>query len=172
MTDRFLKLGAVVFLAGAGLALVPAPVRAQATHDLDTYSYEALVRDLTDELETAGLDLDTEYSLDELKSAIMDALSQDFVDPAGDDESAITAADLEAEMAEAHTTLGQVVDAALARADELSIRRGSAAGTMVQIKWPLDSVSSECGRNERGCATPRAAYGQVAPATARTIKQH
>lgn len=129
MANRLVKLGLVVLTAGVALAL--AQSRVQATDDLDSYSDEQLQRDLTDELDDiyAQVDADGEYDLDVLRTAILDALGDD-----GDEgyEEEIDLADLNQEMEEAGTTLEDVVDEALARADELALRKGSSSWTIVQ----------------------------------------
>ncbi len=129
MANRLFKLGLVVLAASVGLAL--AQSRIQATHDLDTYTDEQLQRDLTDELDDIydQVDADGDYDLDVLRTAILDALGDD-----GDEgyEQEIDLADLNEEMAEAGTTLEDVVDEALARADELASRTGSSSWTIVQ----------------------------------------
>ncbi len=125
MLNRLVKLGCVVLLGGAGLALGRSPVRAD--HDLDSYSDEQLEADLIAELDDIEVgdggqfEPDGEYALGGLRGAIFSALHDD-----GDDasESDIDFADLVDEMTEAGTTVGAVVDEALAEADELAGRDG------------------------------------------------
>lgn len=121
MPRRLFQLGLVACFAGAGLAAAEA--RAHDPRNLDEYSTAQLQRDLEDELDDIYAELDdpdAEYNLDVLREDILDALGN-----GGDEgyESEIDLADLEAEMEEAETSLEDVVDEALARADELALRR-------------------------------------------------
>ena len=123
MSNRLLTLGLVVLAAGSGLAL--AQPRGGPDRDLDTYSDERLAADLFAELDDIPefkKAPDEEYQITELRGDIMDALSDqdDQDDPAEQD---IDRADLDAEMSEAGTTLEEVVDEALVRADELALQQ-------------------------------------------------
>lgn len=132
MRNRLLSLGCVVLLGGAGLALGRSPVRPD--HDLDSYSDEQLEAGLFAELDDIEVgdggqfEPDGEYALGELRGAIINALHDD-----GDDESEsdIDFADLVDEMSEAGTTVGAVVDEALAEADELAGRNGPRSGILL-----------------------------------------
>ena len=79
MSHRILNLSAVFILAGAGLAFVQLPV--QAMHDLDLYKEARLQKDLNDELddilvsEGGQMEPDASYSIEELRTAILGALS-------------------------------------------------------------------------------------------------
>ena len=103
MSYRLRQLALVACFAGIGLTA--AKSRARSPHDLDSYTDAQLQRDLEDELDDIYPklgDADGEYSLDDLKSDIMDALG-DEGDTGNEDE--IDMADLNAEMTEAGTTL-------------------------------------------------------------------
>ncbi|HEY7685856.1 MAG TPA: hypothetical protein VH833_07095 [Gemmatimonadales bacterium] len=140
MANRAFKLSMIVLVAGVGLALVQP--RGRATDDLDSYTDEQLQRDLTDELDDiyAQADADGEYDLDVLRTAILDALGD-----AGDEgyEDEIDLADLNQEMEEAGTTLEDVVDEALARADELALRKRSSSWTIVQAGFSGNSFHAQ-----------------------------
>jgi hypothetical protein len=133
LRNRLLKLGCVVLLGGAGLALGRSPVRAD--HDLDSYTDEQLEADLLAELDDIEVgdggqfEPDGEYALGELRGAIINALQD-----GGDDESEsdIDFADLVDEMSEAGTTVGAVVDEALAEADEMALQDGLRSRILVE----------------------------------------
>jgi hypothetical protein len=117
-------LALVACLAGAGLAV--AGGRARGPHDLDSYTDAQLKRDLDAELDDIYKKLgdpNGEYNLDALKTDILEALD----DNGEGAEDEIDIADLNDEMTEAGTTLEDVVDDALAKADELSYRQASPA---------------------------------------------
>lgn len=138
MSHRIFKLGLIVFLAGAGLALIQFPV--QANHDLDAYSDTQLSRDLNDELDDIyqmGLQPNSRYSLDVCKNMMMEALSDD-----GDAgyENEIDYSDLETEMEEADTDLEDEVVQGLVRADQISFRRESPPSWgFVRVSTSIDS---------------------------------
>jgi hypothetical protein len=166
MSNRLFTLSVVVLAAGLGLALVQS--RVQAVHDLDSYSDEQLQRDLSDELDDIYAQLedpDGEYDLDVLRTAILDALGDD-----GDEgyEQEIDLADLNAEMEEAGTTLGDVVDEALARADELASRNGSPSWTIVQASF---SGRSRNAQSQDRRTKPKVAIDQTAPSVRGYIRK-
>ena len=123
MSHRLQRLALVVCLAGAGLAAAGARFRSpHGPHDLDSYTDAQLKRDLDAELDEIFSKLgdpDSEYNLDVLHDDILAALG-DNGDGAEDE---IDLADLNDEMTEAGTTLEDVVDDALAKADELGSAR-------------------------------------------------
>ena len=172
MSNRLFKLGVVVVVAGLGLALVQSRVesRVQADHDLDSYSDEQLQTDLTDELDDIYAELDDpdgEYDLDVLKADILDALG-DEGDEGDAEEMEIDLADLNEEMAEAGTTLEDVVDEALARADELAARRGSSSRTIVQATF---SGRSRNAQSQDRRTKPKVAIDQTARAVRGYIRK-
>jgi hypothetical protein len=148
VAHRLFKLSSVVFLAGAGLALVQSPVQAQkpvqARHDLDSLPPERLQRDLEAEFypilfhgdQEAD---DEEVTLDAMRRAIDDAFSLDARDDPESPASEVDKADLEAEMEEDGTSLEAVIDEALTEADELSARKASPSWTIVQVSSSGDS---------------------------------
>lgn len=160
MSHRILNLSAVFILAGAGLAFVQLPV--QAMHDLDLYEEARLQQDLVDELddilvsEGGQMEPDTLYSIEELRAAILDALSNE-----GDEglENEIDRADLDMEMEEADTTVEDVLDEALAEADLIASQSGISSWTFVQVNSPNDSLLYAQSRNQR--STPRAVIPTV-----------
>jgi hypothetical protein len=163
MHRYLLRLTLVVLLATAALPLTPSRVR--AANDLDSFSDAQLERDLADELDDvySQLDPDEEYSLEELHDAIMEALSDD-----GDEEDAeeeeIDEEDLEGEMEEDGTTLEDVVQAALLRADEMASWTGPASSSD-----GLRTVAQD--RNRRnGFSKPQTANQQVLRGILSTIR--
>jgi len=177
MSNRLFKLSLVVLAAGLGLALVQS--RVQAEHDLDSYPDSILERDLSDELDdiyTQVDDPDGEYDLDVLKAHILDALGDN-----GDEgfETEIDLADLNEEMEEAGTSLEDVVDEALARADELASRRGLPSWTVVQVTSSAVSPSfrfrnaglrTNAQDRSPGLTTARVAVNQVKDKTIATVR--
>ncbi|MEO8139009.1 MAG: hypothetical protein ABI742_05145 [Gemmatimonadota bacterium] len=140
MSHRLQRLALVVCLAGAGLAAAGARFRSpHGPHDLDSYSDAQLKRDLDDELDDIYAELgdaDGEYNLDVLKEDILAALGDDG-DSGYEDE--IDYADLEDEMKEDGTTLEDVVDDALAKADEL----GSAGAPVSLFHYASFSATAQ-----------------------------
>lgn len=129
MLYRLQRLALATCVAGAGLAAVVPRLR--PTHDLDSYTDAQLKRDLDDELDDIYQKLgdpDGEYDLTDLKEDILAALGDDGDEGNEDD---IDLADLNDEMSEAGTTLEDVVDDALAKADELSLRPQDRSWTVV-----------------------------------------
>lgn len=182
MRNRLLKLGCVVLLAGAGLALGRFQVRAD--HDLDSYSDEQLEAYLLAELDDieaghgGNLQPDGEYALGSLRSAIFNAL-QDGGDDEG--ESEIDFADLVEEMSEAETSVGDVVDEALAEADELAGRNGPCSRLLVQgrpggdaraLQFRLAGSSSRPqSLNQRGFTTTSVAIRQTVVVTVAAVRR-
>ncbi len=161
MSNRLFKLTLVVLLAGSGLALVQ--FRVQAAHDLDRYTDEQLQEYLFAELDDMSQfeSPDEQYDIDELRSAILTALS-DEGDEDDEGEQQIDRADLVEEMNEAETTVEDVVDEALARADELASRTGSPSWTIVQVSSPNVGLSPNAqDRNQSGHTTARVAITEV-----------
>ena len=155
MSHRKLNLSAVFLLAGASLAFVQLPV--QAMHDLDLYEEVRLQKDLDDELDDilvskgGQMEPDALYSIEELRTAILVALSDD-----GDEglENEIDRADLEMEMEEAKTTVEDVLDEALAEADLIASQSEISSWTFAQVNSPNDSLLYAQSRNQR--STPNA----------------
>lgn len=155
MSHRKLNLSAVFLLAGASLAFVQLPV--QAMHDLDLYKEVRLQKALYDELDDilvskgGQMEPDALYSIEELRTAILDALSDD-----GDEglENEIDRADLEMEMEEAKTTVEDVLDEALAEADLIASQSEISSWTFAQVNSPNDSLLYAQSRNQR--STPNA----------------
>ena len=157
MSHRKLNLSAVFLLAGASLAFVQLPV--QAMHDLDLYKEVRLQKALYDELDDilvskgGQMEPDALYSIEELRTAILDALSDD-----GDEglENEIDRADLDMEMqeAEADTTVEDVLDEALAEADLIASQSEISSWTFAQVNSPNDSLLYAQSRNQR--STPNA----------------
>jgi hypothetical protein len=120
--------------------------------DLDAFTDARLDRDLEAELDDIYEDLDPDEteSLDDLRDAILSALSDD-----GDDgvETEISEEDLEAEMQEAGTTLQACVGRGLQQADLLAFGRQP-------LQWAIVWVSSLAQRGD-GMTTPRLAVRQV-----------
>ena len=182
MRNRLLKLGCVVLLGGAGLALGRFQVRAD--HDLDSYSDAQLEADLIAELDDievgdgGNLEPDGEYALGALRSAILNALHDD-----GDDasESEIDYPDLVDEMSEAGTTMGAVVDEALAEADEMALQDGrrsrilAAGGLGGETRGYRIHLASFSTRpqslNQRGFTTTSVAIQQTVVATVAAIRR-
>ena len=155
MSHRILNLSAVFILTGAGLAFVQLPV--QAMHDLDLYKEARLQKNLNDELddilvsEGGQMEPDASYSIEELRTAILDALSDQ-----GDEglENEIDRADLDMEMKEAKTTVEAVLDEALAEADLIASESDISSWAFTQINSPNDSLLYAQSRNQR--STPNA----------------
>jgi hypothetical protein len=176
-------LCAVVAVAGAALALVQSHVqpRVQTDRDLDGYSDEQLETDLADELDDIFAELggpDAQYALDDLKTAILDALG-DEGDEGDEEEMEIDLADLNAEMAEAGTTLDDVVDEALAEADRQASRRASPSWTVVHVtssavspSFTFDNAGLRPNAQDRrpGFTTARVAVNQVKDRTIAAIR--
>ena len=160
MSHRKLNLSAVFLLAGASLAFVQLPV--QAMHDLDLYEEAQLQEDLVDELddilvsEGGQMEPDALYSIEELRAAILGALSDQ-----GDEglEKEIDRADLDMEMEEADTTVEDVLDEALAEADLIASESDISSWAFTQINSPNDSLLYAQSRNQR--STPRAVIPTV-----------
>lgn len=180
MSNRLFKACVVVVVAGAGLALVESRVqpRVQADHDLDSYSDEQLQTDLTDELDDIYAELgdpNAQYALDDLNTAILDALG-DEGDEGDEEEMEIDLADLNAEMEEAGTTLDDVVDEALAEADRQASRRPSPSWTVVQVTssaaFRLHNAGPRPNAQDRrpGFTTARVAVNQVKDRTIAAIR--
>ena len=171
MSNRLFKLSMVVLLAGAGLALVQSRVqpRVQTDRDLDAYSDEQLETDLADELDDIFAELgdpDAQYALDDLKTAILDALG-DEGDEGDEEEMEIDLADLNAEMEEAGTTLDDVVDEALAEADRQASRGASPSWTVVHV---TSSARPNAQDRRPGFTTARVAVNQVKGRTIAAIR--
>ena len=164
---RLFSMGLVALLTGAGLA--PGRFWVRQDHDLDSYSDAQLTRDLDAELDDievgdgGQLQPDGEYPLAELKRDILDALSDDGDDA---DESEIDLTDLEAEATEAGTTLEDVVDAALERADELAAARSPS----VQFQYASFSLMPQ-SRDQKGFTTTSMAIKQTVVLTIATIRR-
>jgi hypothetical protein len=176
MKHRLLNLGLVGLLAGAGLA--PGAYQGRADHDLDSYSDAELIKDLTAELDDievgdgGQLEPDGEYALEELRSAILFALSDDGDDAA---ERDIDFTDLEDEADEAGTTLEDVVDAALARADELALRaeprvRRASVSDTPRFRYASTSLAVQ-SRDQKGFTTTSVAIRQTVVLTVSTIRR-
>jgi hypothetical protein len=136
------------------------PIEGQVK-DLDALSPATLDRDLEAELDDIyqSLPPDRLDSLDDLMDHILEALSDD-----GDDgtEQDIDEENLEAEMEEAGTSLEDVVEAALERADRLAT--GPRPPT-----WAIVPVTSLAQRGD-GMTTPRIAVAQVKGSLIQTIR--
>lgn len=145
-----------------------ADARRPAYRDLDAISDADLRRDLIAELDDIEFPPDEQHALGELREVILDALGDDG-DDAGDEaaEEEIDLSDLEAEMEEAELSLEEVVDASLARADEL-VRRDEPA------QWALATsngvhtwgyvgltVASQSRNARRGFTSTRVAIQQT-----------
>lgn len=161
MSQRLFILSTVILIAGAGLAYAQCPVPAK--HDLDLYSEEQLKADLYDELDDilvsqgGQMEPDEEYSIDDLRAAILKALSDE-----GDTglETEIDRCDLDTEMQEAGTTVEKVLDEALAAADLKASQKKSTHWTFVRVKSVIDSrVYATTKRNRK--STPSAAISEV-----------
>jgi len=171
MSNRLFKLSLVVLLAGSGLALVQ--FRVQPAHDLDTYTDEQLQEALFAELDDMPQiqSPDEQYDIEELRSAILTALS-DEGDEGDEAEQEIDRADLDEEMSEAETTVGDVVDEALARADELASRTGSPSWTIVQVRFHNAGLSPNAqDRNQSGHTTSRVAIREVASTVISNVRR-
>ena len=112
------------WLLVASLTLAPAPVRNAPRTDLDSFSDERLDRDLQAELNAVLKHHRPDETGDvaTMQDEIMEALSDDSDEG---DAGEISFADLEAEMHEDHTTVADVVHAALEHLDQASLRRSS-----------------------------------------------
>lgn len=161
MWNRAVKLGLVVLLAGAGLAL--GEFRVRPDHELDDYSDAQLGEYLNAELDDIEVSdggqfaPDDDYSLTELQGAILQALHDDGDDG---DEDNIDFADLEDEMDEAGTTLPACIHNALILADEMSLREGSPSYTFQNAGFSLVAQS----RKTNGFATTSVAIARAVPA--------
>jgi hypothetical protein len=164
---RLFTVGLVVLLAGSGRAPGTAPVGPD--HDLDTYTDAQLTADLDAELDDievgdgGTLQPDGEYPLDELRGDILEALSDDGDDA---DESDVDYADLEDEASEAGTTLEDVVDAALARADQLA----AAGSPSVRYHYAGFSLAAQ-SRNQKGFTKTSVAIHETVVLTIATIRR-
>ena len=150
----------------AMLALIPWPVETQAD-DLDTIDDATLLRLLEAELDdiyTMFDDPDSEVPLSDLRDAMLDALGDEG--DAGDaDEEEITFEELTEEMAEADTSLAEVLDGALKEADDLASIDGP-GWSIVRVGMTLERVAQ---RRTNGRTTPRQAARQAARAIVRKI---
>ena len=150
----------------AMLALIPWSVETQAD-DLDTIDDATLLRLLEAELDdiyTMFDDPDSEVPLSDLRDAMLDALGDEG--DAGDaDEEEITFEELTEEMAEADTSLGEVLDGALKEADDLASIDGP-RWSIVRVGMTLERVAQ---RRTNGRTTPRQAARQAARAIVRKI---
>ena len=150
MLHRILNLRAISLLAGAALAFVQLP--AQAIHDLDLYEKAQLQEDLVDELddilvsEGGQMEPDTPYDIEELRAAILDALSD-----RGDEglENEIDRADLDKEMEEAKTNVEAVLDEALAEADLAASESEISSWNFTRVNALNDSLLYAQTRNQR-----------------------
>lgn len=150
MSHRIRKLSAIFAVAIAGMAIVQFPVH--AIHDLDLYSDDQLNRDLYDELDDilvsqgGQMEPDEEYSIEELRTEILDALADQGDEGLEDD---IDRADLDLEMQEANTTVEEMLDDALAEADLVASQSEIALGDFVKVNFPSDSLFYAQSRNQR-----------------------
>jgi hypothetical protein len=165
MSYRLRQLALVACFAGIGLIAAKSQVR--SPHDLDSYTDAQLERDLLDELDDIYAELgdpDGEYDLDVLKADIMDALGD-----AGDEgyEDEIDMADLVDQMSEDSTTVEDVVDEALERADELSARTESPGWRIVPVGFSGLGLSTQ-GHDRRSKA--KVAVEQTAKALRDAIR--
>jgi hypothetical protein len=126
----------------AVLALVQLPVHTQV-RDLDLLDDATLQRDLEAELDDIYADFDPngQFPLEELKAAMLEALSDD-----GDED-----------MEEADTTIEDVLDMALAEADAIA---SSQPQTWSIVRVGVSS-SSAAQRRGNGRTTPRQATQQA-----------
>lgn len=155
MSHRIVNLSAIFAITIAGMAIIQFPV--QAMHDLDLYSDARLQKDLYDELDdilvsqSGQMEPDAEYSVEELHTAILDALSDQ-----GDEglENEIDKADLDMEMEEANTTVEDVLNEALADADRIASQSETSSWTFSRVNSPNDSLLYAQSRNQR--STPNA----------------
>jgi hypothetical protein len=171
VTNRLWKVGLVLVVSGTALALAQLRLDAtaaprRATSDLDGYSDAQLTRDLTDELNDIfeGLPPDKQYPLDALEEAILEAFSDD-----GDEgfESEIDMEDLDEEMEEAQTSLDDVVEAALERADQIAFRETSPSGS---VSFQFATFSAQT-RNQRGFSTSRVTVQETVRGTVASIRR-
>jgi hypothetical protein len=157
----FTRVGLVVMLA-----FIPWSAHTQAD-DLDEIDDATLLRLLEAELDDIYAvfdDPESEVSLSDLKAAMLYALGDegDESDPA---EEQITFEELNDEMAEADTSLGEVLDDALEEADGLA-SIGGPAWSIVRVGITLDRVAQQ---RVNGRTTPRQAARQAARALVRKI---
>jgi hypothetical protein len=163
MSRRLLTCAACV--VASALVLSPYWALAQIS-DLDELDDATLERDLEAELDDIYdlLDEDAEYPLAQLKAAMLTALG-DEGDAGDEDEEEITLAELEQEMAEADTSLEQVVDDALEAADVLASTETPRAWTIVGVSLARGPAAQRRGN---GRTTPRQAVLQGTRAIVRT----
>ncbi len=139
------------------LALAGTGVGTQAI-DLDRLDDATLARGLVAEMDDIYEDMapDGDYPLDDLKAALLDALG-DEGDEDDELEQEITLKALEAEMAEADTTLDDVLDRALDAADAVATRRPRPA-SIVRVAAASGLAAQRRGN---GRTTPRQAILQA-----------
>jgi hypothetical protein len=154
MVTRLVRIGVVVLLAGAGLALTRGDAR--RSHDLDSYTDAQLEEDLRAELDDlfepdGELDPNKAYPVAELEEAILDALHDEGDDEEEDD---VDFQDIVDEMSEAETTPDACIEEAVGLADEFS----SAATPSRDGSESLFRYASLAqGRKRNGFATSRTA---------------
>lgn len=158
MGNRLVRIGVVVLLAGAGLALSGGGVG--RSHDLDSYTDAQLTADLNAELDDllapeGELELDTEYPVTELREHILDALSDEGDDD--EEEAEIDFQDLVDEMAEAGTTTEACIANAVLLADEYSSIDAAPTNRVQSLVRNVSFVEAGQGRKRNGFATSRTA---------------
>ena len=155
MLNRLVRIGVVMLVAGAGLALSRGTTR--RSHDLDSYTDAQLERDLRAELDDllapeGDLDPNKAYPVAELEEHIMDALSDEGDDDEAEEE--IDFEDLTDEMAEAGTTTEACITEAVNLADEFSSAETSRTESLFRNASFDPSMQ---GRKRNGFATSRTA---------------
>jgi hypothetical protein len=177
MSHRVLRSTLVVFVAAAGLVMVQHPAYGQqglhVTHDLDTWGYERIEKDLEEELEdlisgpASGL-----QNAPQITGAILRDLTDDMH---GDDDDDISGDDLEAEMEEAgfptfaqtgdhYAGLKAMIQEATSQASQMASGPSLGVTLLTVVDRPVLQARQTLAQKAATCAArngARAAKGQA-----------
>lgn len=177
MSSRVWSVAAAAALAAAGIGLVQPRVQAARVParqaDLDRYSDAQLTRMLIaeiDDIYEVGPPGE-QHPLATLQEEILDALSDEGDDA---DEDDIDREDIDDELEEADTSVDEVLEDALATADQLALREGAPSRSLAAggSTARLAAFHPEAQpRNRRGFTTKRVAVRETAKALVVAIRQ-
>lgn len=172
MLNRLVRIGVVVLLAGAGLALTRG--NEGRLNDLDALSDAELTEDLTAELDDllepeGDLEPDKEYPVAELREHILDALSDEGDE--GEEEEEIDFQDIVDEMTEAGTTTETCVANAINLADEYSSSDAPSVNGVQPLVRNVSFVEPVQGRKRNGFATSRTAIDRSVKAIITDVRK-